>query len=154
MPPASDPIRQLQYAARQVATQFVPGSAAAVVKIADANGKTLFTIAVPPAVDCPEGEKDPDAAGPAGWDVSERSARYDGKHVAVAASRLKLLKVLVEAEGALSGKELARLAFAKGTTEDNVGYHVKSLRGELQAAFPTYEGDPIPSDGGYLLSLR
>jgi hypothetical protein len=91
---------------------------------------------------------------PPGWSFADKIALYDGRAVAVAPSRVKLLRVLVEAVGKLSAKELARLAFDREADEENARYHVKALRAELAAAFPGFEGEIVPGEGGYRLVLR
>ncbi|MCE9564905.1 MAG: helix-turn-helix domain-containing protein, partial [Planctomycetes bacterium] len=90
----------------------------------------------------------------AGWSFTERTAKFDGKLVPVSPSRLKLLRVLVEAEGPLSGKMIAELAFGKHMGEDAARYHITSLRKELGEAFPEFEGEFIPGDGGYRVAMR
>src|SRR5262249_22748272 len=65
----------------------------------------------------------------AGWSFSERGAAlYDGRPVGVAASRLRLLRALVEAEEPLPAKGLIGRAFDRNTSETNVRFHVGELR--------------------------
>jgi DNA-binding winged helix-turn-helix (wHTH) protein len=90
----------------------------------------------------------------AGWVVDDRSARFDGRPVAVGVSRLKLLKSLVGADGPIGAKELARLVFGPCGDEENVRYHLRELRKELKAAFGI-EGEAVANDGdGYRLVIR
>ena len=146
-PPVSDPVRALQSAARQAASHVCPGVQVERVVLIAVDGKTLLDVAVPagaPNQDEPELQM--------GWKVTDRRAFFDGKSLLISASRLKLLKVLLEADGPLAGKEIAKLAFSGRTDEDGARFHIRKLREELKAALD-YDGDPIPGDGGYRMVL-
>ena len=147
-----DPIRQLQTAARAAARHVNPHTRARNVIVLDVNGEQVLDLQVPAGADA-----DADGLAPAvrpGWDVDDRRALFDGQPIRVAASRLRLLRVLAEAEGPLPAKELARLAFDRESDEENARYHVRELRKELKVAFDGFEGEIIPGDGGYRLVLR
>lgn len=151
---SEDPIRELQRAARAAAKHVADAHANRVV-VLDATGRRIMDIAVPAGC-APE----PTRAAPvisqvaAGWVVTQQSATFDGKPVAIAMSRLKLLRVLVEATEPMIGKELAKKVFGEHGDEEASRFHIRELRKELQAAFG-YEGDPIPNEkSGYWLALR
>ncbi|MCE9560480.1 MAG: hypothetical protein K8U57_00355 [Planctomycetes bacterium] len=145
---------RLQQAARELVQDVYPGAAAESIQVLDRNGRVLALVAVPAGVVAvaPSQREEPEVI--AGWTFTDHSALFDGKRISVAASRLKLLRVLVEAEGPLSGKMIAELAFGKHMGEDAARYHITSLRKELGEAFPEFEGEFIPGDGGYRLMLR
>jgi DNA-binding winged-HTH domains len=150
----TDPVEQLQSAARQVAGRFVPGALPVRVAILGADGEPLFVVAVPQvACESRESPREPEVS--AGWDVTERRALFDGKPVKVAPSRLRLLKVLVEADAPLPARDLLGPAFDRHTSENNARFHVTELRKELRAAFPGFEGEVIDAAGdGYVLVVR
>lgn len=159
--PSRDLIRCLQSDALRVAAAVAPGASVSYVVALDAQGRVLFKLPVPaaallllpPPTDAGPADEPP-AAAP-GWAVGPKGALYDGARVAVAASRLRLLKVLVEADGPIPAKELARLAFDRETDEPNVRYHVKELKRELAAHFADFEGDLVAATGeGYRLAVR
>jgi DNA-binding response OmpR family regulator len=148
-----DPIAMLQASARRVAAQFVPGSAPQRVVILDAQGHVLFSVAVPPG-DVEKAEPR-EQTPPSGWLAGEKGATFDGKPVRVAASRFRLLAVLVAAEEPLTAKELTERAFDRATDIANTRYHIRELRKELAEAFPSFEGNVIEGDdAGYRLVLR
>src|SRR5262245_1201224 len=149
----NEPIRQLQVAVRVAAGHVAPGVTPGRVVVFDAAGDRMIDLRVPPG--CPESERAEEPAAVAGWQVAERVATYDGRPVAVAPSRLKLLRTLVEADAPMSAKELATAAFDRATDEQNVRYHVKELKRELKVAFPSFDSDVIEGTGeGYRLVLR
>jgi len=158
--PSRDLIRCLQSDALRVAAAIAPGASVSHVVALDAAGKVLFKLPVPPAAlllppPTDAGPADEPPAAAPGWAVGPKGALYDGARVAVAASRLRLLKVLVEADGPIPAKELARLAFDRETDETNVRYHVKELKKELAAHFPGFEGELVAATGeGYRLAVR
>lgn len=154
--------RTLQCAARAAARALAPGVIAHRVVILDANNQTILDVVIPnvslsaPEAD-PETVMDLQTVTPTsrpGWVVSERVARYDGKVIAVSVNRVRLLKVLVESETPMMAKELRERAFDRETSEENVVYHIKTLRKELSAAFPDFPGEIIPNDNGYSIALR
>lgn len=151
--PRPDPLRALQLAAVAAAIHLAGVPPERVVIYGRAG--RLFEIPVPHDVLAlgPPAVPETNAITP-GWDVTDRAALFDGVPIAVARSRLPLLRALVNSHEKLSAKELIGIAFDAHTTEGNVRFHVAELRDELQAAFPKFEGDPIPSGGGYLLELR
>jgi hypothetical protein len=152
-------IRRLQCVAKEVAEEIAPGVPAGRVVVYTHDGKKLLDVTVPLVCPSPDGAGEVAAAPPPprpGWDVDDRRALFDGEPVRVAPSRLVLLRVLVVAEGPLSAKELNRLAFAGDSNEENVRFHVRKLRDELNAAFPDFkeDGDVLPGEGGYRLAVR
>jgi hypothetical protein len=150
---AADPVKLLQAAARQVAGRFVPGAVPGAVEIKDAQGRVLFSVAVPAGSDG-ETQAEDAADPPTGWDVDERRALFEGKPVRVASSRLKLLRVLADARGPLTAEELTDLAFDSQTTLKNTRYHITLLKEELRKAFPSFEGELVEGgDDGYRLLL-
>ena len=157
--PSRDLIRCLQFDARRVAAAVAPGASVSYVVALDAQGRVLFKLPVPPAAlllppTDAESAPEPPAVAP-GWAAGPKGALYDGGRVAVSASRLKLLKVLVEADGPLTAKELTAAAFDKATDVENTRYHIRELRRELKIAFPGFEGEIVAgSDEGYRLQLR
>jgi hypothetical protein len=150
-----DPIRELQRAAALAAKHLGARDRAVRVAVWCSDGVRVIDAAVPPdALEADPGERPPPAIVP-GWSfVNDRVVLYDGRAVAVSPSRVRLLRVLVEAEGKLSAKELARLAFDREADEENARYHVKALRAELKDAFRDFEGEIVPGDGGYRIALR
>jgi DNA-binding response OmpR family regulator len=87
------------------------------------------------------------------WAFSDKRVYFDGNPTQIKTSRQKLLRVLVEADGPYSSKELSKLAFDGKTDEENTRYHIRELRKELQEALGI-EGNPIPGDSeGYRLDL-
>lgn len=148
-----DSIRALQAAARGAAEQCVHQSAQRVL-VLGAGEQVLLNVAVPAGPD-PKGSAAPAADPPKpGWAVTDRAAAFDGAPVAVAPSRLRLLRALVGAEGKLTAKELTALAFDDHTDEANTRYHLRELKKELAKAF-TFDGDVIQGDSdGYRLVLR
>lgn len=154
--PGSDPLRSLLRAACRAARHLDAGRATRVAVYC--GDKKVIDLAVPESVAdgelrVPEAQTVPEEP-PAGWSFTGRAALYDGERLAVAPSRVKLLRVLVEATEKLSAKELGRLAFDRETDEEGTRYHIRTLRAELAAEFPSFEGDIIPGDGGYRLALR
>ena len=153
------PVRELQASALRFAAIAHPGVSVSYVVALDAAGKVLFKLPVPPAALLlpPPTDAEP-AESPAvapGWAVGPKGALYDGARVAVAASRLRLLKVLVEADEPMTAKELTAAAFDKATDVENTRYHIRELRRELKIAFPGFEGEIVAgSDEGYRLQLR
>lgn len=152
----ADPLHALQRAARRCGGHISPGSQITRVVIFDAGGRKVCDLVIPAEMLPPppsEVKPEPPDVKP-GWDVDERRALYDGERVAVAKSRLKLLSVFVDADGPLSARELAPLAFDRQTSDDNVVYHVNQLRKELVAVFPDFEGEIISGAKGYQLQVR
>lgn len=150
--PSVDRIRELQIAAARVACEILPGSVIKRVVLIDEHGRKI-DLPVPP---CPQpGEAFDVPETPMltpGWSFTDRHALYDGRVVAVSASRVKLLRVLAEATAGLTAKELARAAFGDRGDEESARFHVRELRKELKTHF-NYEGDPIPNDSGYRLVI-
>ncbi len=146
-----DPIKLLQAAARRAADHVGGGHPGRVV-VVDLAGRKLLDVTVPMgAVD--KDATDPPAVVP-GWSFTERAAYFDGTAVPVSPSRLRLLRVLAEAEGPLMAKELAKLAFDRTADEENVRYHVAALKKDLAKSFADF-GELIPNGGeGYRLALR
>lgn len=154
--PGGDPLRALLRAACRAARHLDAGRATRVVVYG--GDRKVIDLAVPDSVAdgelrVPEAQAPPEDPPP-GWSFTARTALYDGKRLAVAPSRVKLLRVLWEATEKLSAKELGRLAFDRETDEEGTRYHIRTLRAELAAEFPTFEGEIIPGDGGYRLALR
>jgi hypothetical protein len=154
----SDTIRALQSAAHLAADLVSPGEWAARVLVFSAAGVKILGVAVPASVTpiAPAAPKPAEPEPVAGWLITPTSAFSDGRRVAVASSRLKLLKVLVEADGPLTGKQLLGLAFDAHASEENCRFHVGQLRKELKATFAgEFDGDILPNEGdGYRLGLR
>ena len=148
----TDPLKHLQAAARLACAHCSQLPAQRVVVFA-ADGRKVLDVAVPPGAAEPAADPDPPAP-PAGWDVSERAARFDGKPVPVSGSRLRLLKALVEADGPLTAKELTALAFDRATDVANTRYHVRELRRELRAFFGGDDEAVAGGDDGYALAIR
>ncbi|AMV25456.1 hypothetical protein VT84_13745 [Gemmata sp. SH-PL17] len=149
-----DPLRALQAAARAIADHVSPGRAAKRVIVLDDVGK-LIDVPVPCGA-CAKADEVDEAKPPvvAGWVVTERGATFDGTAVLVAPSRLRLLRVFIEAENPLTAKELTAAAFDRHTDEANTRYHIRELRRELKTAF-TFDGDVIQGEAdGYRLVLR
>jgi DNA-binding response OmpR family regulator len=154
MTPAADPLRQLQQAARTAAEHVAPGERAARVVLFDVTGRKLLDVTVPVCLPVSEARAEMDVPV-AGWHVTDRIATYDGKRIAVGASRLNLLRVLAEADEPITAKELTSAAFDRQTDTANTRYHIRELRKELKAAFTGFEGEPIQGDDeGYRLVLR
>ncbi len=149
----TDPILRLQIAARSAAAHITPGLGARRVIVLGDDEKRLLDIAV---LDGPHDQQtsSDDPLDAKGWRVTDRRAFFDGKPVPVGISRIPLLKVLIEADGPLHAKELAKLAFDRQTDEENARYHIKTLRKELSEGLPDFEGDILPGDGGYRLVLK
>ncbi len=155
----TDALRELQRLAAIVAALLSPGKPAVALTLVDVTGQTIIAIPVPIVVAEDDmrrrkREEDEPPTFAAGWSFTEKLVLFDGKVVAVAGSRLKLLRVLVDADGKLTAKELAKMAFGVAADEENSRYHVKALRAELAIAFPDFEAEIIPGDGGYRLVLR
>lgn len=152
-----DPIKELQAAAR-FAAEHVAGQPPQRVIVLGLDNRKLLDVTVPcGCVATPSGAAVVVPEVPlviAGWVVTDRAATFDGTPVPVAPSRLRLLRVLVEAEGPLTAKELTGLAFDQHTDDANTRYHIRELKRELKAAF-TFDGDVIQGDAeGYRLVLR
>lgn len=151
MPP-TDPLKHLQAAARLACAHCAQQPAQRVV-VFGLDGRKVLDVAVPPGA--AESAADPEpVAPPAGWDVSERAARFEGKPVRVGSRRLPLLKALVEAEGPLTAKELTALAFDRVTDLPNTRYHIGELRKELRAFFGSEDEVIVGGDEGYTLAIR
>lgn len=148
----TDPLKALQAAARLACAHCAQMPAQRVVVFA-ADGRKVLDVAVPPGAAEPLAEPDP-SAPPAGWDVSERAAKFDGKPVPVRGSRLRLLKALVEADAPLTAKELTSLAFDSQTDITTTRYHVRELRRELKAFFGGDDEVVTGGDEGYALAIR
>lgn len=169
MATADDEMRELQRAARRYALAVAPDSCPDVVQVRDANRKVIVALTLP-ARDVPpaEGEEGPPPrlAPPAplppsppstGWVVTERGAWYNGRAVPVAASRVGLLKCLLEATGPAPASDLAARGWPPRhatTSEDNVRFHVRKLNEEIRTAFPGLTFDPVRGTGeGYVLGM-
>lgn len=155
-PRPGDPLRSLLRAACRAARHLDEGRATRVVVFV--NEKKVIDLAVPDSVAdgelrVPEAQAVPEDPPP-GWSFEGRAARYDGQRVAVAPSRVPLLKLLVEADAPLLAREIRDRLFDKQTTEGNVRYHIDKLREDLRAAFPSFEGEIVTNDNGYSLALR
>ncbi len=149
---ARDPLKELQLAAARAAEHIFPGDAAGRVIIRGRTGSKLLDAAVPACIPGPAPAAE--SAPQPGWVVTERSAAFDGQAVPVSPSRLKLLRVLVEAEGPLTAKDLTSMAFDRATDVANTRYHIRELKKELKAAF-AFDGDVIVGDDeGYRLVPR
>jgi hypothetical protein len=156
----SDPIRKLQCAVRSALAHLAPDSAPSRVAVWDQTGKKVIDLIVPASG---SGDTDTHLEAPTvcdlptvklGWIVTDRVATYDGRAVPVPRSRLALLRVLAEADGPRTAKELTLAAFDSQTTIENTRFHIRELRKELQAAFGS-EDDPVPGDdNGYRLTVR
>lgn len=152
-----DPIKELQAAARFAAEHVASQPALRVLVLGPADC-LLLNLAVPSGCCATSIAGVVIPAEPplvvAGWVVTERAATFDGTPVPVAPSRLRLLRVLVEADGPLTAKELTATAFDQHTDDANTRYHIRELRRELKTAF-TFDGDVIQGDAeGYRLVLR
>lgn len=159
--PPPDPIRALQRAAIAAARHLGGRTAVRVVVFLAENAKPL-DVPVPdsvsdsdlvPALEVAVVTMAVPPAPKAGWSFEGSEVSYDGRRVAVATSRHKLLRVLVDAAGPLLAKEIRDLAYDRQTTEGNVRYHVDELRKELRVAFPSFEGELIVNDNGYRLEI-
>ncbi|HEV3440625.1 MAG TPA: hypothetical protein VG122_24935 [Gemmata sp.] len=93
------------------------------------------------------------APPPRGWHITDREATFDGVPVSIAPSRLKLLSILASATEPVAAKDLIGTAFDRLTSETNARFHIAELRKELKKAFPSLDGDPIETDGGYRLAV-
>jgi DNA-binding response OmpR family regulator len=152
--PLRDPIKGLQVAAHAAALHVSPGNPARQVVVLDATGARLLTLAVPPGIDVSD-ESAEFFKSIAGWTVTDREARFDGRPVPVGPSRLKLLKVLAAATTPLTAKELAKLALDPQADEESCRYHIRELRKELAKVFSGFEGEIVTNAGdGYRLVLR
>jgi hypothetical protein len=89
-----------------------------------------------------------------GWSFANNLALFDGKVVAVGASRVKLLKALAEATAHLTAAQLTDDVFDK-TDIKNTRFHLGKLEDELKKAFPDFEGKIIEGgQDGYRLILH
>lgn len=163
-PSPTDPVRELLRAAL-CAAQHLHGDdradrAVRVIVECEA-GLKLIDLAIPRAMtagvsagELPVLAPEPPVFVP-GWSfVSERVTLFDGRAVGVSPSRVRLLRLLAEADAPMLGREIRDAIYDAMTTEGNVRYHVEELRKELRAAFPAFEGDLISNDKGYRLELR
>lgn len=148
----SDPLKTLQAAARAACAHAADLPAGRVVVFA-VDGRKALDVAVPPGATEQAAEPEP-AVPPAGWNVSDRGAKFDGKPVQVSASRLPLLRALVEADGPLTAKELRERAFDSQTDTANARYHIRELRRELRAFFAVDDEVVTGGDDGYALAIR
>src|SRR5262245_39085766 len=126
-----DPLKELQVAAARAVACYASGQEAKRVVILGVSGE-LLSAPVPCSCDTNSEESNPVIAG---WQATDRQALYDGQPVAVGPSRLKLLRVLVEAEAALTADELTKLVFDSHTRVENTRYHIRQLKKELKTAF-------------------
>lgn len=148
----TDPLKHLQAAARLACAHCAQQPAQRVV-VFGLDGRKVLDVAVPPGAAEPAADPEP-VAPAAGWDVSERAAKFDGKPVRVGSRRLPLLKALVEADAPLTAKELTALAFDSQTDITTTRYHVRELRRELRAFFGGDDEVIAGGDEGYALAIR
>jgi hypothetical protein len=161
-PPGSDPVRALLRAACRAARHMELGRACRVVVYV--GDRRAIDVVIPESVADGEMRRPVLPAAPApetpalppGWSFTDKFSLYDGRIVKeVAPSRVKLLRVLVEATAGMTAKELARAVFGEHGDEESARFHIRELRKELKAAFASFEADAIPNDGaGYRLILR
>jgi hypothetical protein len=122
------------------------------VLLLGSDGVKLLEVLVPLGGKLDEETESPTPA-PEGWHITDQVATFDGRQVGVARSRLKLLAALAVATEPVAAKDLLGPVFDRYTSETNVRFHVAELRQELKAAFPSLDGDPIETDGGYKLAV-
>ena len=161
-PPGSDPVRALLRAACRAARHMELGRACRVVVYV--GDKRALDVVIPESVADGEMRRPVLPAAPApetpalppGWSFTDRLALFDGRVVKeIGPSRVKLLRVLVEAVAGMTARDLAQLVFGPHGDEENARHHIRELRKELKTAFPSFEGETVPNDGaGYRLILR
>lgn len=187
MPPptgSEDDLAMLQFYACRLAMRINPAARPNVVKVCEdkrvilslgmpgcgggAVGPAMSTIlplspvspdtssmSRPAAISAAVADEPPAAAS---WVVTDRAVRYDGRLVPIAASRIGLMRLLVDAREPLAAKVLADdgwLPHRTQTSEANVRRHVAELNRELKEAFPDLGFEPVVGTGaGYALMFR
>lgn len=150
----SDPLHDLQAAARRYAKHVLPGVAARSLVIRDEHREPIAQVRIPA---CAGGEAE--VAAPEvrpGWDFSHRIPRFDGTECPDIAGRpLAVLRVLAEAAGPVSVEELRAAWDGYSADDSTIRGAVASLRKKLEKLWPDWEGDLIVSTGaGYGLEIR
>jgi DNA-binding response OmpR family regulator len=152
-----DPVKDLLRAAAVAARHIGCRERAARVVVYCAEGLKVIDLHVPHEA-LHQGDDSPRQSAASevvpGWRFTDRAAFFDGRPVAVSPSRVRLLRLLAEADGPLLAREIRDRVYDAQTTEGNVRYHIEMLRDELAAAFPRFEGDLVTNDGGYRLEMR
>lgn len=145
----------LQEAARAYGRLVNPGAIAAEVRIRFHDGSKaslpvpiMATTPVPAKVYAP-------TLPESGWSFFNNRPFYDGKPIDITGQKLRLLRVIAEAEGPLSVDDLRAKAWRDSRTEEvTIRWSVGELRKELRKLFD-FEDDPIPNGpDGYTLALK
>lgn len=152
---SSDPLRQLQAAARKCGRHAMPGTTIRRVILLDDANRKVVDVAVPAAPDEPA-ERVLEPQVRPGWDFSANVPLFDGAPVPIAGRGREVLKVLAEADGPVTTDQLRELVWqGYDATDSAIRYQVVELRKKLLKMFPGWEGDPIPASGnGFTLQLR
>lgn len=156
----SDPLHELQSAARKYAAHVLPGVVARRLIILDEHRERIAEVRIPA---CAEGETV--GVGPApptiaplalpGWDFSAPTPRFDGQPIAIHGRKRDLLKLLAESPIPLSVEQM-KAAWGPDYTPEpgSVRWTVGDLRRALTSLFPGC-GDPVHNDdAGYSLTIR
>lgn len=151
----TDPLHDLQSAARRYARHVLPGSVARRIIIVDEHRERIAEVRIPA---CEDRDAAPSLVPDVrpGWDFTSRIARYDGTECPDIVGRpLAVLRVLAEANGPVSVDELRAAWDGYQADESTIRGAVASLRRKLAKLWPDWEGEIIVSTGaGYGLELR
>lgn len=149
----SDPLHDLQAAARRYARHVLPGSVPRSLIIRDEHREMIAQVRVPACA----GEVEPVSPEVRpGWDFSKKIPRFDGAECPDIAGRpLAVLRVLAEAAGPVSVEELRAAWDGYSADDSTIRGAVAALRKKLEKLWPDWEGDLIVSTGaGYGLEIR
>jgi DNA-binding response OmpR family regulator len=146
-----DPIKQLQQVARIAAEHVAPGERTARVVVLDSHGVKVLDVRVPASMAVAD---EPPTGTAAGWNVTDRSATFDGQTIAIKGRNLDVLRVL--AAGDIVTVDELRTAWGEYRAEEStIRWQVSELRKTLKKFFGDFPGDLIESTGtGYRLLLR
>ncbi len=150
----SDPLHDLQAAARRYARHVLPGVAARSLIIRDEHREAIAQVRIP-ACDGEVKTLEPEVRE--GWDFSRKVPRYNGTDCPdITGKPLAVLRILAEASGQVSVEELRKAAWDGYPADDStIRGAVASLRKKLEKLWPDWEGDVIVSHGaGYGLEIR
>lgn len=149
----TDPLHQLQAAARSYGDYVYPGFAIRTCVLLDDAGRRIEVLVPPCSGDGSDGPGEPDEI--AGWDFSRSVPRFEGVEYPISGRQLKVLKILAEADGPVPVEDLRAAWDGYNAGDGTIRELVRELKLKLKKLFPARESEPIESTGaGYALGIR
>lgn len=150
--PTTDPLHDLQAAARRYARHVLPGAACRRVILFDDHKQKVCDVLLPA---CAGSDEPLVPEVKPGWDFSRTVPRFDGAECAIHGRPLAVLRMLAEADGPVSVEDLRAAWDGYQAGDSTIRSMVGELRKKMQKLFPMWEGDVLPSTGaGYELGIR